>query len=94
MPQWQSLCLALIVSITSASAASAQSPTGGVTVQSGDVWLLPGDRVSSVIVPQGSPSNAYLPTGDVWISPDHQTIPSVAERIHPVDATLATRRSE
>jgi hypothetical protein len=93
MSQWQSVCLALLVSITSASTASPQAFTGGVEVQSGDVWLLPGDRVSPVaVVPQVSAGNGDVPTGDVWLSPDHQTIPSVtAQGLHPGDATVATR---
>jgi hypothetical protein len=93
MSQWQSLCLALVVSITSAPTAAPQEFTGGVEIQSGDVWLLPGDRVSPVVViPQVSPANGGVPSGDVWLSPDHQTIPSVtAQELHPGDATLATR---
>lgn len=90
MSQWQSLCLALVVSLTSASTASPQASTGGVEIQSGDVWLLPDHRVSAIVIPQAFPVGA-LPIGDVWLSPDHQTIPFVTvEKVHPGDATLAT----
>lgn len=93
MSQWQSLCLTLIVLFASASSAFPQESASGVEIQSGDVWLPPGDRVSSTFVaPQVASSKGDLPTGDVWLSLDHRTIPSVtAEEFHPGDATLATR---
>jgi hypothetical protein len=95
MSQWQSLCLALVVSIGSASTASPQASPGGVEIQSGDVWLLPGDRASPiVVVPPLSAGRGELPTGDVWLSPEHQTIPAVAaEAFQPGDAAV-TARSE
>jgi hypothetical protein len=94
MSQWQSLCLALVVSITSASAAFPQAPARAVEIQSGDVWSLPGDRASPVAaVPQASANNGDLPTGDVWLSPDRQTTPSrTAEEFHPGDTTVANRK--
>jgi hypothetical protein len=92
MSQWQSLYLAVAVSIISASAAFPQASTSSLEVRSGDVWLLPGDRVSPVVVPRVLSSNGDLPTGDVWLSPDQQAVPSVtAEGFRPGDATLAHR---
>jgi hypothetical protein len=94
MSQWQSLCLTLIILFSSALTAFPQASASGVEIQSGDVWLPPGDRMSSTFAaPQVGSSKGDLPTGDVWLSPDHQTIPSAtAEEFHPGDATLATRK--
>lgn len=90
MSQWQSLCLALVVSIASASTASPQAPASAIEVQSGDVWLLPGERSSPIVaVPQASANSGDLPTGDVWLLPDHQTTPS---RTAVGDATLDARK--
>jgi hypothetical protein len=57
MSQWQSLCLASVVSLTPFSAAFPQVAANGPEIQSGDVWLLPSDQTyASLIPPPAAPA--------------------------------------
>jgi hypothetical protein len=94
MSQWQSLCLALVLSLTPASAAFSQAAANAPEIQSGDVWLVPSDLAYPspvVLLPQVSTSNGDSPTGDVWLVPDRQEAPALAaEGSGPRGAALAT----
>jgi hypothetical protein len=91
MFRWQSLCLALVASLTSASAAFPQA--NAAEIQSGDVWLSPGNQAylaPIVILSQVSASNG-IPSGDVWLVPDRSEAPALtADGSGPRDAALAT----
>jgi hypothetical protein len=93
MAKRKSLCLPVIISLAYASPVFPQAFGNGVEIRSGDVWLLPSDQASPIVVlPHVSSSNSYIPTGDVWLSPDHPATPSfTAEEFRPGDAAVATR---
>jgi hypothetical protein len=91
MSQWQSLCLALVVSLAPASAAFSQAAEHAPEIQSGDVWVLPSDQALPIAVPpQVSASNGDIPTGDVWLSPDREDAPALAVEGGSRGAALAT----
>lgn len=92
MSKWQSLCLVLAVSLAPTSPAFPQASADRPEIRSGDVWLLPSDQVSPiVVVPQVFLSKSDIPTGDVWLVPDRKEAPALAAQgAGSGDAALAT----